>query len=672
MILNARIKNSVKELSQWVSENPVLLEGEFALTSDITNLKFGDGQTAYNDLPFLVGDDLLKAGDNISELINDEGYITQVGNIIEIPLRSYNDLQDLPTLFDGDYNSLSNVPTNLSDFTNDEGFITEIGNITEIANRSYNDLQDLPVLFDGEILNRYLFSVQASVVSSNLNYSLDDPATPRSKIHIIDGRTGDQLFTHDPIEIPEFKNANEILVIDNDIFIGYYWSWAQASETYRVAWLRNVRVNENESKLEYDEVEYKDTGVRLIHGMNADDEHIWLSSRQSRTLIQVPIKGDLSTMKLWNNTSIPTTAGLEEIIPHGEYVYSVYRRVVSGQWRGTVFRIKKSDPEATAEIVLSFESLNRQSAIGFIYIHNNYLYAPLHNFALESENELYRVNLFDLNDVENISISLPAAADLHAGVYINGSLWITTGRNPYLVKIDVLTFTVTEIVTLTEAQVPDPVVNGFYGSPETGYITDDIAALGDYLYLGAEVAVQGIVVVNIHDTSDRKLISDEWVYDNYGVTSVQTTFGNRERTPVIENIISEINNADEEPTENSEKLLRSGGTFEAIKELDDKKENAGLGIVNLGNIDGATVIDLNEGRTFVATLTDDITLSFTNIPTTGAGIVLNFTGEEEITWPAGTEFAEGADDDAIGRYKYIITVYSNGDIDVDGLINNYE
>ena len=58
---------------------------------------------------------------------------------------SYNDLEDLPTLFDGDYNSLANkptIPTKTSQLQNDSGFTTFSGN--------YNDLSNKPTLFSGD------------------------------------------------------------------------------------------------------------------------------------------------------------------------------------------------------------------------------------------------------------------------------------------------------------------------------------------------------------------------------------------------------------------------------------------------------------------------------------------------------------------------------------------
>ena len=109
---------------------------------------------------------------------------------------------------------------------------------------------------------------------------------------------------------------------------------------------------------------------------------------------------------------------------------------------------------------------------------------------------------------------------------------------------------------------------------------------------------------------------------------------------------------------------------------DDGQDGASgnlLNEVDLGSVSGAVELDLSTGSTFVATLTDSITLSFTNVPTGGTGIVLEFTGIEQITFPAGGNAVDGEIPEATaGRYKYIVTVRGANDYDVDGLIDNIE
>lgn len=48
------LRNDTAE--NWKAANPVLLKGEAAIETDTNKLKFGDGVTAYNDLPYFMGD----------------------------------------------------------------------------------------------------------------------------------------------------------------------------------------------------------------------------------------------------------------------------------------------------------------------------------------------------------------------------------------------------------------------------------------------------------------------------------------------------------------------------------------------------------------------------------------------------------------------------------------
>lgn len=79
---------------------------------------------------------------DVSELDDTNGLLNGTGGGVT----SYNELTDLPTLFSGNYNDLTNkptiptVPTTISSFTNDAGYLTSIGTI------SYNDLADTPTI----------------------------------------------------------------------------------------------------------------------------------------------------------------------------------------------------------------------------------------------------------------------------------------------------------------------------------------------------------------------------------------------------------------------------------------------------------------------------------------------------------------------------------------------
>lgn len=80
------------------------------------------------------------------------------------------------------------------------------------------------------------------------------------------------------------------------------------------------------------------------------------------------------------------------------------------------------------------------------------------------------------------------------------------------------------------------------------------------------------------------------------------------------------------------KLNMSGGTATGLK----------FTVSALGNITGATTIDLATAQEFTATVTGNVTLSFANAPAAGESQVvylrLSNAGAFTITWPAGTKF----------------------------------
>ena len=94
----------------------------------------------------------------ISQLENDLNFvnITQLNTKADkVHAHSYNNLEDLPTLFSGNYNDLLNkptVPSKTSELTNDSSFTTSTQLATKadkIHTHNYNDLEDKPTLFSG-------------------------------------------------------------------------------------------------------------------------------------------------------------------------------------------------------------------------------------------------------------------------------------------------------------------------------------------------------------------------------------------------------------------------------------------------------------------------------------------------------------------------------------------
>lgn len=104
-----------------------------------------------------------------------------------------------------------------------------------------------------------------------------------------------------------------------------------------------------------------------------------------------------------------------------------------------------------------------------------------------------------------------------------------------------------------------------------------------------------------------------------------------------------------------------------------EKGDPGNEVINaLGNISGAKEIDLSDGTLVTATLTGAVSPTFTGLPAAGRvlSFVLQFTNVEEITWPAGTVFAE-IPDPAGTLYEIPCSIVNDGTLTVHGLIDNY-
>ena len=95
----------------------------------------------------------------------------------------------------------------------------------------------------------------------------------------------------------------------------------------------------------------------------------------------------------------------------------------------------------------------------------------------------------------------------------------------------------------------------------------------------------------------------------------------------------------------------------------------------LGNIDGATDIDLSDGLYVTGTLTDDITISFASAGRPASDYVRNFTlrfsGNEDITYPDGTKFSGSVEPVIVGT-EYLIEgmIDSSGNVTIYGVIDN--
>jgi hypothetical protein len=101
-----------------------------------------------------------------------------------------------------------------------------------------------------------------------------------------------------------------------------------------------------------------------------------------------------------------------------------------------------------------------------------------------------------------------------------------------------------------------------------------------------------------------------------------------------------------------------GLTDEQAAALDDVPNKADKDTLHtIASASGATELDYEDGSVFDVTATDDITLTYANLPTVG-GIVIYATdwGAHTITLPSGTEFANDTEPDFTSAGTDIIVV----------------
>jgi hypothetical protein len=81
----------------------------------------------------------------------------------------------------------------------------------------------------------------------------------------------------------------------------------------------------------------------------------------------------------------------------------------------------------------------------------------------------------------------------------------------------------------------------------------------------------------------------------------------------------------------------------------------------LGEVSGATAVNLALGRFFSMTVTGATTLALTNAPATGtfAAVVLEITnGGANVTWPSSVKWPEGELEPLTAAGVYIVTLYT--------------
>ena len=188
---------------------------------------------SYNDLtdkPELFDGDY-NSLTNIPNIPSDVSDLTDNSNLLKtISLDEYSKTTEFAEVaFSGDYNDLTNTPTKISVFTNDAGYITDHQDLSgyalkeELFSGSYNDLDDKPILFSGNYNDLYnkpnipIIPTKLSQFENDLGYinehqSLSDYATKGYVTEELE-----KLVEINPQDILDLKAAVEVLEQDGSI-----------------------------------------------------------------------------------------------------------------------------------------------------------------------------------------------------------------------------------------------------------------------------------------------------------------------------------------------------------------------------------------------------------------------------------------------------------------------
>ncbi len=238
--------------AQWASSTKVLQVGELGIDTTLNKIKAGNGSSLWPALPWLIvsPDEFTTQASNTLQDANDytdtavaslgnslDGQYVEVGDVgvadgvaslgpdgkipdTEIPdgiardteiITSYNDLTDLPSLFDGNYNSLLNLPTLFSGSYNDltdkptvpdlTGYATEtyvdtvVSNLVDTAPETLNTLNELAAAINDD-------ASFASTVTTALGNKLDSSTASSTYLTQTDAST-----TYAPINSPTFTGT---------------------------------------------------------------------------------------------------------------------------------------------------------------------------------------------------------------------------------------------------------------------------------------------------------------------------------------------------------------------------------------------------------------------------------------------------------------------------------
>lgn len=368
----------------------------------------------------------------------------------------------------------------------------------------------------GSLPRFFVLSIESSQVSKigQVVGDLTLESVELSKILVYSVRDRNILFSYTP-PLDDFKNANEILVVGTDLYIVYYWNSADNTQKSKLVKFTNYKIDLINNTIIYDNIDTVDIGINAIHGTAVDSKYIYFSSRNERKFARVGIDADIADIEVYDLNPIAYYSGSDTMGVYNDDIYLPTFDLVGGQYFPRIFTVGVNQPTVKKPELIKMVGSFAQYVAPLMFVHDGYAYATEHWFGYNNFWLLNRINLIN-REVKVIRIETELPGDPHAFTVdpSTNKMYITTARNPQLVTIDLYDFKQVGTHIVKAAQVADPMSNGYYGSPETGYITDDIVYGGGYLYMGIEMGKPGFLVMNIYDFND--VLFFPTTYDVFG------------------------------------------------------------------------------------------------------------------------------------------------------------
>lgn len=386
--------------------------------------------------------------------------------------------------------------------------------------------------------NDFMFVVQSSYNGTGNGL---DPSDPDSKILVYDiasNAANPSFFSFTPptSDIPDFKNANEILINGDDIFVTYRWQNPKSNRLNpsKLAKFTNVSIDFSTSSFTYDSVETVELFARGCHSITRDGSHAYFSYRPRESgssdytfessISKVPLTGTLSvthhspldgglttngtsqewygnlhdgTFDLFNGTDY---LGADDIVCHGDYLYfPIYAMSTTPNTLYTdstrtfingIGRVPTSNVSGQVEVLYLFDpsSFSPVSPINMtphtqVVAKDSYLYV----FSSKASGSLILVKI-DLEDPRNITESMISstisgssngASDsgrAHAMELYGDKIIVTTSLGSFIGVYN--QSDLSEVGHVHVAETDSDLVG--VGA------TDDLAVIGNYAYVAFE------------------------------------------------------------------------------------------------------------------------------------------------------------------------------------------